>query len=293
MNLSRGENVKVIDTINKFESDKTFIDEQSVELREYLKPFVIDYSYFYQFSCVLLLLFVALLMTLKPSVNESYFYIINSASQALPAELLAVITDMGNGVVAGSFLFIFLCFKPEWTLRVLVAAFICTLITHALKVYFGFMRPPALLESINIIGKARHQHSFPSGHTATIFLFAAIYFLSSKKLVLKVAVVLLAILVGISRVSVGAHWPVDVALGAIIGWISAYYACVLTPKPFSVFNKQLFTLLVVYLLLVVGANLVGDDFSDYAFVKILEFFYLLLAGAIFYMKFIRMCCKSV
>lgn len=242
-----------------------------------------DYSF--SFSLVLLVLFSALLLTFKTSVDENTFFIVNNFGRLFPAEILAVITDMGNGVVAGSFLFILMCFRPEWTVRVLVAALICTLVTHTLKSYFGSMRPPALFESINIVGKARHYHSFPSGHSATIFLFAGIYFLSSHKLLFKAAAVLLAVMVATSRIAVGAHWPVDVALGAIIGWLSAYYACVLIPASLSCSNKQIFGLFVIYVLLILGVNMGEGDLAEYPIVKLLEFSYLLLAGITFYMKF--------
>lgn len=279
---------KINEVSNDFEEshsklEMASINNKNAEQSRHSASFIVDHTY--SFSCVLLLLFLALLVTLKPTVNESYFFIINNASQVFLAEFLAIVTDMGNGVVAGSFMFILLCFKPEWTLRVLVAAVICTLVTHVLKSYFGAMRPAALIEGINVIGKARYHHSFPSGHTATIFLFAGICFQLSKNITLQFGAVLIAILVGLSRISVGAHWPVDVALGAIIGWLSAYYACLIFSKPLLGFNKQFSALFVIYVLLLVSANLAGDDFSDYPVVQFVEYTYLLLAGVIFYSRF--------
>lgn len=61
--------------------------------------------------------------------------------------------------------------------------------------------------------------SLPSGHTITIFAFAVAmgYFLPRWR----VPLLLIAVLVGISRVVIGAHYPSDVVAGACIGTASA------------------------------------------------------------------------
>jgi hypothetical protein len=45
---------------------------------------------------------------------------------------------------------------------------------------------------------------------------------------------LLAVLAGVSRISVGAHWPEDVLAGAALGLMIAYVGCLLSLKPFSI-----------------------------------------------------------
>ncbi len=47
---------------------------------------------------------------------------------------------------------------------------------------------------------------------------------------LKVSVLLLAIFVGISRVVVGIHWPVDVLVGALVGWLGTAVGCYLAAR---------------------------------------------------------------
>jgi len=62
--------------------------------------------------------------------------------------------------------------------------------------------------------------SFPSGHSTTIFAFAFVVgFLWPRAFWPAMA---LAVLVGISRVAVGMHYPTDVVAGAVLGTMGAY-----------------------------------------------------------------------
>ncbi|WP_220765376.1 MULTISPECIES: phosphatase PAP2 family protein [unclassified Shewanella] len=237
------------------------------------------------FLWTLLALCGAFLLMMKESVNSSYFWSINQASQQFSPELLASITDMGNGVVTGSLLVIILCFKPAWILRAILAAIICLVVTHLLKSYFDASRPAALLTQINIIGDARHSKSFPSGHTATIFLLAGIVFLSSKRRLSRVFFVSLATIVGLSRIAVGAHWPIDVALGAIIGWSSIYVAAYLCRESLLPKNTRLLILSALLLLLGSLSLINKNEFPHQPIVDSLQKLYLVSAALCLYISY--------
>ncbi len=101
-----------------------------------------------------------------------------------------------------------------------------TLTLHGIKALVGAPRPAAVLppDAVHIIGEALRLHSFPSGHTVTAFTLAACWILTAppSRRWLSAAVSLpLAFAIGLSRVAVGAHWPLDVAAGALLGWLCA------------------------------------------------------------------------
>ncbi|MGD8176948.1 phosphatase PAP2 family protein [Marinimicrobium sp. ARAG 43.8] len=71
------------------------------------------------------------------------------------------------------------------------------------------------------------QFSFPSGHTAAAFLFAAL--VASFYPVMAVPCYLWASLIGASRVLLGVHYPSDIAAGALLGSGAAFFGLYLAP----------------------------------------------------------------
>lgn len=63
--------------------------------------------------------------------------------------------------------------------------------------------------------------SFPSGHTTVFFALATIVFFYHKRT--GVFFFLGALLIAIARVMVGAHYPIDVIVGGLIGVIIATF----------------------------------------------------------------------
>ncbi|MCX6730150.1 MAG: phosphatase PAP2 family protein [Candidatus Portnoybacteria bacterium] len=80
-------------------------------------------------------------------------------------------------------------------------------------------RPYVILDNVKkLISESGDHLSFPSGHATIVFAIAtAIYFFNKKWGIVAFVV---AILVGISRIYVGVHWPLDIVAGALIGILS-------------------------------------------------------------------------
>ncbi len=74
--------------------------------------------------------------------------------------------------------------------------------------------------SIHVLGPSLYANSFPSGHTFTAFSTAALFGRLYPRLSL--ALFSLATLTGLSRIYVGAHFPLDVLGGAAIGLFSTF-----------------------------------------------------------------------
>ncbi|HZJ81643.1 MAG TPA: phosphatase PAP2 family protein, partial [Guyparkeria sp.] len=118
----------------------------------------------------------------------------------------------------------FVLWRPRLAILMLFAAIVAAVITHGIKPTLNVLRPPALLDagSFNLIGHSISSKSFPSGHTVTAFTFAGLLILGLRlRWPWAIALLLLASIMGLSRIVAGVHWPTDVLAGAIIGLASA------------------------------------------------------------------------
>jgi undecaprenyl-diphosphatase len=83
-------------------------------------------------------------------------------------------------------------------------------------------RPYEASVATRVIDRRPLTYSFPSGHAASSF--AAAMTLSELWPAGRIGVWVLAILVSVSRIYVGVHYPLDVIGGAILGILSAWIA---------------------------------------------------------------------
>ncbi|MGN4819040.1 undecaprenyl-diphosphatase [Bacillus cereus group sp. MYBK139-2] len=98
-------------------------------------------------------------------------------------------------------------------------------------------QPFAVLPDVNKLVDHAVDNSFPSDHTILFFSICFSFWLVRKKT--GWLWLILALCVAISRIWVGVHYPFDVAIGALIGCISAIILYWLVPK--LSFIRQLLT----------------------------------------------------
>jgi undecaprenyl-diphosphatase len=102
--------------------------------------------------------------------------------------------------------------------RLGAATGIATVLSQALKRSLTRARPDTAIAGFEALAANPDRFSFPSGHTAAAVSVAVAF--AGKPHGLGPAALLLAAGIGLSRVYLGAHYPLDVAAGAFLGVIA-------------------------------------------------------------------------
>ena len=145
-------------------------------------------------------------------------------------ELMLLITRLGEEtafLVIG--LILFWCVSKRRGYYVMAVGFFGTITTQAMKIMCRIPRPWVKDPNFTILEQAREAasgYSFPSGHTQTAFGTLGGIALTEKRKWVSVPCVILAVLVGISRMYIGVHTPEDVLVG---GGVSIALLLVLYP----------------------------------------------------------------
>lgn len=113
--------------------------------------------------------------------------------------------------------------KKSYAFFVFCSVLSASVIAKALKIIIGRARP-IFFEALDMTGFFPMSNewafnSMPSGHT--VATFAGLVMLGMLAPRIKPFTWTLAIIIGASRVAIGAHWPTDVILGAFIGMVVA------------------------------------------------------------------------
>ena len=93
------------------------------------------------------------------------------------------------------------------------------LFVELIRYFFYNPRPYMILGKVNVLMNHEVSSSFPSGHAAFFFALATGVYLYNKKA--GHIYLFLAGLMGLARIFVSVHWPLDILAGAILGWATA------------------------------------------------------------------------
>lgn len=146
---------------------------------------------------------------------------------------------LGGFTLAGSahflipvaFLYLFMIDRERFRISIIyfiLALIVGVLLVRSIKIGVGRPRPLKDMEPLILAGKIDihnlfyplKENSFPSGHTQLAFTIATFLAMVSRRDAFYLF--LMAFLIGLSRIYVGVHYPLDVLSGAIVGSLVSF-----------------------------------------------------------------------
>ncbi len=186
-----------------------------------------------------LILAVSVVYFLLPAnifMHNSYWYVqkplfldINYEASLLPDPLWWNLTQIGNALIIFPLLSFLIPLRPQAWAAMVGSVFVAASCSVIGKNLAAMPRPGAVLDitAFHPIGKLLTGHSsLPSGHSITVFagtiaVLATVMPMPKgfRQWTYLTAILVVAAILCLSRVAVGAHWPLDTVAGAGIGWI--------------------------------------------------------------------------
>lgn len=127
------------------------------------------------------------------------------------------------GVVLMAFPLLYMWFrgdesKKKVALLSLLSMVVALLINQVIG-HIYFRQRPFVFHEVNLLLDRSTDPSFPSDHSAFVFAIASLIWLKDRRI--GAFALGIAVLVGISRVFVGTHYPGDVFGGAVVGFATS------------------------------------------------------------------------
>ncbi len=147
------------------------------------------------------------------------FFNLRGARPVWLDKLMLGFTQIGSGVSAMAVgLILYLSGKRLLAYELILGTITLWIVVELVKALVRRARPIMLVTQARIVGYRHGGRSFPSGHTSQAFFLVTLlapHFQTSLWVVFILYAI--ALLVGITRMYVGAHYPRDVLAGAILG----------------------------------------------------------------------------
>jgi membrane-associated phospholipid phosphatase len=192
---------------------------------------------------LLALLFIFMLIALSlvwsagQNLDRSLFLLLNLGGwhPGWVDNVMWVVTQIGSmGAALSAAAAFYYVAHHRLAIEIILGTLTLWLFVETVKALTDRARPFLVLEGTRIVGRRESGRSFPSGHTSQIFFMATII---SRNLQLglgpTIGLYALALLVGFTRVYVGAHYPRDVIGGALLGTVWGLLTLPLDPWLFA------------------------------------------------------------
>lgn len=199
----------------------------------------------YFFFGYLLLLMISIFIWVFYSKPDG-FILLNPYHTPFLDYVFMGLTILGDGIFSVVLAIILFFLKKRFvSLMVFTTFALSGIFAQILKMFISEARPGLFLAKTNypyfIENVTLHNfHSFPSGHSTSVFALVAILSFSLENKKYSLLLLTVAALVGYSRIYLGQHFITDVAIGSIIGvlfsilcwiWFEKYFKRISAAKP--------------------------------------------------------------
>lgn len=161
--------------------------------------------------------------------REDIYFAVNGLNSNWADTIMPYITDIGNGITAIVLSVIMLLFSYRKGFLLATSYAVTSIVAQILKFIFDAPRPKLYfsheLSHIHFV-KGLYIlsfHSFPSGHTVSIFSATVVVIYLCRNKGWGVPALLLAVMVGYSRMYLSQHFFEDVMAGSVIGVITTVF----------------------------------------------------------------------
>jgi membrane-associated phospholipid phosphatase len=157
--------------------------------------------------------------------RETIYFTVNGINGPVADFLAPFATDLGNGWTAVIIAAVLTLFSYRKALIIATAFAVTSIVAQVLKYIFDEPRPKLYfkdqLSRIHFVKAVEilSYNSFPSGHTITAFMLAALFTYWSRNKAWGLLFLLIAIMVGYSRMYLSEHFFEDVTAGSVVGVI--------------------------------------------------------------------------
>lgn len=178
-------------------------------------------------------------------MNEIIFTYLNSFAlryEWLDVGLVFLADSLGVILIVGLGVLFFLANDRKEVFKkiviILFSAGLAWFIARVIKDLYFSPRPFLILDNINLLFEHGENDSFPSGHASFFFALAtAAYFYFRKFTILYTLYFAGALLIGISRIIAGVHWPMDILAGYVLGGLISYIIYLLYNRVISLGDR--------------------------------------------------------